>query len=128
MASAPDLDKHLPLAPHVFQILLSLLERDLHGYALLKDISDRTGGEVVLGTSTLYAALQRLVRDGFLEETEGMETAKAQGPPRKSFRITGRGRELAMQEGLRLQRLTRVVADSGLFDALAPAVPGEGKS
>ena len=63
-----DIMRHLPLAPHVFQILLSLLKEDLHGYALLKDIAERTEGEVTLGTSTLYSAVQRMVREGFLEE------------------------------------------------------------
>jgi len=127
MNSAPDRQGQLPLAPHLFQILLSLLERNLHGYAIIKDISERTCGEVTLGTSTLYAALQRLVRDGFLEETVESEPQKAQGPPRKCFRITASGRALAREEGLRIQRLSRVVAESGLFDSLAPAVGGEEK-
>lgn len=127
MSSAQDTQTQLPLAPHLFQILLSLLERDLHGYAILKDISDRTGGEMTLGTSTLYSALQRLVRDGMLEETMGGESQKAQGPPRKLFRITDSGRSLAREEGLRIQRLNRVVAATGLFDSLAPVVGGEEK-
>lgn len=124
MNSARDLEDQLPLAPHLFQILLSLLEQDLHGYAILKDVSERTGGEVSLGTSTLYAGLQRLVRDGFLEETDGSGSGKAQGPPRRCFRITPSGRALAREEGLRIQRLNRVVAESALFEALGspPAV------
>lgn len=126
MGQAPDLENRLPLPPHVFQILLSLLEGDRHGYALLKDISERTGGEMKLGTSTLYAALQRLVQGGFLEETEGSEAEKAQGPPRKLFRLTEEGRALARAEGLRVQRLNRVVIESGLLDALTPAASGEG--
>ena len=125
MGSAQDMRSQLPLAPHLFQILLSLLQRDLHGYAILKDISDRTGGEMTLGTSTLYAALQRLVRDGFLEETGGSGSQKTQGPPRKLFRVTDSGRILAREEGLRIQRLNRAVAAAGLFDSLAPAAGGE---
>jgi DNA-binding PadR family transcriptional regulator len=120
-----DLEHQLPLAPHLFQILLSLLEKDLHGYAILKDIGDRTDGEVTLGTSTLYSGLQRLVRDGFLEEAEGVRLEKGKGPPRNVFRITPLGRRLAREEGLRIQKLSQVVAESGLFDALATAGPGE---
>jgi PadR family transcriptional regulator PadR len=127
MSSVRDMQGQPPLAPHLFQILLSLLERDLHGYAILKDISERTGGEVTLGTSTLYAALQRLVRDGFLEETVEAEPQRAQGPPRRCFRITPSGQSLAREEGLRIQRLSRVVAASGLFDSLSSTVSLEEK-
>jgi len=126
MSQRQDLESHLPLPPHLFHILLSLLEGDRHGYAILRDISERTGGGIRLGASTLYAALQRLVRDGFLEETHGAGAEKTQGPPRKLFRITEAGRALAREEGLRIRRLNRVVAESGLFDALVPAAPGEG--
>ena len=41
------------LSAQVFQILLSLLDEDLHGYALIQDIRRRTDGEVVLTASTL---------------------------------------------------------------------------
>lgn len=125
MGADRNLESQLPLAPHLFQVLLSLLERDLHGYAILKDISNRTDGEMTLGTSTLYAALQRMVRDGFLEETEGSGEEKAQGPPRKCFRITESGRKLAHEEGRRIQRLAREVEESGLFEKLSPAASGK---
>lgn len=125
MSRSLDLESHLPLPPHLLQILLSLLEKDLHGYAILKDIAERTSGEVTLGTSTLYSGLQRLVRDGFLKEVEGSRLEKGKGPPRNVFRITPLGRRLAREEGMRIQKLSRVIADSGLFDALAPARSGE---
>ena len=118
MNAVPDLSGRLPLAPHLFQILLSLLQGDLHGYALLKDIAHRTDGEVVLGTSTLYAALQRLVKDGYLEEAEPSQPEETQGPPRKYFRITEAGRALAREEARRIDRLHRMVAESALFDSL----------
>ena len=34
-----------PLSPQVFQILLSLADRERHGYAIIQEIRDRTGGE-----------------------------------------------------------------------------------
>ena len=124
---SPDvgLEGQLPLPPHLFQVLLSVLERDLHGYAILKDIGERTGGEFTLGTSTLYAALQRLVRDGFLEDVDEASHERGKGPPRKVFRITPLGRRLARAAGLRIQKLSRSIAESSLFDALAAAGSGE---
>lgn len=125
MDTPPDVRDRLPLPPHVFQILLSLLQADLHGYALLKDIAQRTDGEMVLGTSTLYAALQRLVKDGFLEETDPPPHEQSQGPARKYFRITHAGRTLAGAEARRVDRLHRMVVDLGLSGALGVAGAGE---
>ena len=49
-------DPQAPLSAQVFQILLSLIDSDMHGYALIQDIRDRTRGEISLTASTLYAA------------------------------------------------------------------------
>jgi DNA-binding PadR family transcriptional regulator len=125
MSVEADLRDRLPLAPHVFQILLSLLDGDLHGYALLKDIARRTDGEMVLGTSTLYAAVQRLVKEGFLEEVGAPPEEQSLGPARRYFRITGAGRGLARAEARRVDRLHRMVTDSALARTLGVAVAGE---
>ena len=42
----------------VFQILLALIDEDLHGYAIIRDVRVRTAGEVRLTASTLYAAIK----------------------------------------------------------------------
>ena len=52
------------MSPQVFQILLSLHDHPLHGYAIIQDIAKRTDGEVRLTASTLYDALARLVEQG----------------------------------------------------------------
>ena len=49
---APPIDR-LPLSVPAFHILLSLVDQDLHGYAIIKDIETRTEGEVRLTASTL---------------------------------------------------------------------------
>ena len=67
---SPNPKEHLPLQPHVFQVLISLIESSRHGYSIIKDIGRRTGGEMALGTSTLYAAIKRMVKEGLLEETD----------------------------------------------------------
>jgi len=38
----------MTMSPQVFQILLSLADQDLHGYAIISDISDRTDGKLVI--------------------------------------------------------------------------------
>jgi DNA-binding PadR family transcriptional regulator len=127
MSPSADPNLHLPLAPHAFQILLSLLNRDLHGYSLIKDIEERTGGEMVLGTSTVYAAIKRMVEEGLLEEAPEPARESSGGPRRRYYRITDFGRRVARAEGLRISRLQRMVAESALLDETRSTVAGEVK-
>ena len=64
----PDPANPLPLTPAVFEILLSLAGGERHGYAILRDVEERTGGGVTLHAGTLYRALGRMVDDGWIEE------------------------------------------------------------
>lgn len=120
--------RFIPLAPHSFQILLSLLERELHGYSIIKDIEARTGGEMVLGTSTLYAAVKRMVQKGLLEEAMGPASDSSGGPKRKYYRIMDLGREVARAEGIRITRLQQMVAGSALLDGAPAPLAEESKS
>jgi len=91
------------LGPQVFQILLSLADRDLHGYAIIQDVRDRTGGRMRLTASTLYAALKRLLDQGLIEELDP--------PPgetdsrRRYYRLTKAGRAVGRAEAARLDEL-----------------------
>ena len=94
----PPVDQ-LPLTVPVFQILLSLVDRELHGYALIKDIDERTGGEVSLTASTLYGAVARMLDAGLIEECPTNDKDR-----RRSYRITRAGRTLVRREAERLAR------------------------
>jgi DNA-binding PadR family transcriptional regulator len=127
MARSSDPTRFLPLSPHAFQILLSLLDRDLHGYSLIKDVEDRTGGEMVLGTSTAYSAIKRMVEDGLLEDADPPPAEPSGGPRRRYYRITDLGRRVARAEGLRIRRLQEMVAGTSLLDDGEAPLPGEAK-
>jgi DNA-binding PadR family transcriptional regulator len=99
----------------VYQILLSLAAGDAHGYALIRDIRERTAGEVDLTASTLYGALQRLLDDGWITETG--DDAGSEGPPRRVYTITAEGRRVATDEARRLQRAVRQAVEVRLLDA-----------
>jgi DNA-binding PadR family transcriptional regulator len=83
-----------------FFILAALASGEAHGYRLLGAVEELSGGRVRLRAGTLYGALDRLERDGYIEldrvESEG-------GPPRRSYRITNRGRKLLEDEIARLE-------------------------
>ncbi len=88
-----------PLSAQVFQVLLSLVDDDLHGYALIQDIEQRTGGEMRLGTGTLYTAIARLVELGLIEDTGRTDER------RRYYRLTSFGGQVLALETGRLERL-----------------------
>ena len=102
-------ERLLPLSEPVFQILMSLAEEDLHGYAIIRDVEGRTVGELILSTSTLYGALQRMLRDGLIERSEQRPAPELDDERRRYYRITGFGREVAQAEANRIERLARMV-------------------
>ena len=108
------------LTPPVFQILLSLVDDDLHGYALIQDIRARTDGEVDLTASTLYGAIKRMVADGLIAEVAPSRTGE-NDPRRRYYRITRLGRDTARGEAARLERLTAMARAKRLLPALRPA-------
>ena len=103
-----------PLTPPVFQILLSLIDADrVHGYSIIRDIAERTEGEVELTASTLYAAIARLLQAELIEEVDAPE--KTGGAPRRCYRITKAGRQLAQREAERLARSVAMARDKRLL-------------
>ena len=96
-----DFDSHLPLSPAVFHILLALADEDHHGYAIMRDIEDRTDGVVKVGPGMLYGSIKWLVADGFIEEAAAK--GKAEDERRKYYRLTADGRGLLKAEASRLE-------------------------
>lgn len=97
-----------PLPSAAFQILLSLAESDLHGYAIMRLVEEQTGGRLRLGPGTLYSSIQALLEEKFIEEV--VQAAEAGEPPqrRRFYRLTGTGRKQARAEAEKLADTLRV--------------------
>ena len=102
MAATPDPASFLPLTPPLFQVLVSLADGDRHGYAILKDIEDRTGGSVRLSTGTLYGIIKRLLADALVFDVTLRRPADDER--RRYYRLTPLGRQVALAETERLER------------------------
>jgi DNA-binding PadR family transcriptional regulator len=102
-----------PISAPAFQILLSLVDEDLHGYAIILDIRERTGGRLSLTASTLYAALRRMLADGWIEEVEPPPDSPDER--RRYYRLSRRGRDIARREAARLDALTAMARDKRLL-------------
>ncbi|HXU18809.1 MAG TPA: helix-turn-helix transcriptional regulator [Terriglobales bacterium] len=96
--------ENLPLTEPVFLVLLSLAQRPRHGYSILKDVEQISGGRVVLSTGTLYGALQRLLSEGWIERFEEQDTSRE----KRAYRLSSKGRRNLEAEIERMRHLTRV--------------------
>jgi len=108
-----------PLTPAIFALLLALHDGERHGYALMADVSDLTGGTVTLGPATLYRSLQRMRVDGLVEEIDDPEPsvrADRRAERRRSYRITPAGRAATNAEAQRLTRLIKAAARLGVLN------------
>lgn len=105
---------HLPLSVPVFQILMSLSDQDLHGYAIIQDIRARTESEVELTASTLYAAIKRLLEERLIVEVESRPGTEGDDPRRRYYRITPNGLDVARLEAARLERAVKMARQKKL--------------
>ena len=119
----PDPTPAPPLSAQVFHILLALVDDNLHGYAIIQDVAERTGGEVRLTASTLYAAVKRLLESGWIEELTRRPKSD-DDPRRRYYRLTTLGREVARAEARRLERLAAMARAKRLLPAAAPVPRG----
>jgi DNA-binding PadR family transcriptional regulator len=101
------------MTPQVFQVLLSLSDAPRHGYAMIQDIDDRTGGEIRLTASTLYDALARLVDAGLIAEVPA--PAADRDSRRRYYSLTRAGREAAATEARRLQRVLSMAREKKII-------------
>lgn len=95
----------MSVRPVEFHILLSLAGDERHGYAILQEIERFTAGELRLEPGTLYRALHRMLKDGWVAESGRRPAARDDDERRRYYRLTPLGRRIAAAEADRLARL-----------------------
>ena len=105
------------LEPHWFQILLALADRDLHGLAIMKDVLERTGGQMRLWPVMLYRALGRLADSGLVAEVAAPDGVSVGGGRPRFFRLTPAGRRACAAEAARLEGFVEVARRKKLLKA-----------
>ena len=108
----------LRLTPAFVHLLLALSAGPRHGYALMQEIEQRTGGRIRLGPSSLYYSLARLEDAGLIEEVEA-PAADLRGEPhaerRRYYRLTKRGRQRVADEAAVLADIVAHARTQGLL-------------
>ena len=92
------------LTPAMFQILLSLADREKHGYAIMKDVHHQTSNEMHLSAGTLYAALARLLKKGLIKESPPRPESLHDDARRHYYYLTSLGRNTVAAEAGRMQK------------------------
>ncbi len=65
-----------PLAPAVLNIWLALADEERHGYGIMKEAEERTGGEVRVGLGTLYGSIKRMLDQGLSRSPTSVPTRR----------------------------------------------------
>jgi len=99
----------LPLKAHWFHVLLSLADQEQHGYGIMQEVLERTGGKVRLWPATLYGTLKRLLDAGLIDECAGRGSRDSGDERRRYYRLTRLGRRVLEAESARLEDLVRVL-------------------
>ncbi|HXA66772.1 MAG TPA: helix-turn-helix transcriptional regulator [Bryobacteraceae bacterium] len=99
----------LPLKTNWFHILLSLAADEQHGYGIMQEVLDRTGGKVHLWPATLYGTLARLIDADLIEESEERPAAELDDARRRYYKLTRLGRQVLDLESQRLEELVNVM-------------------
>jgi len=102
-------ESFLPLKPHWFHVLLSLADQEQHGYGIMQEVLERTGGKVRLWPATLYGTLKRLMDEDLIEESPARPAPEHDDARRRYYRLTRLGRRVLAAESERLEDLVRVI-------------------
>jgi DNA-binding PadR family transcriptional regulator len=105
----------LPLPAAVFHILTALADCDRHGYSIIQDTAERTGGKIRLNAGTLYSSIHRMLEQGLIEELRESPDPANSDERRRYYRITKRGRQVALAEAKRLSDLLDQARATGLI-------------
>ncbi len=103
-----------PLSIVAVDVLLSLTRGAKHGYAIKREIEDRIGNGFILGSGSLYQAIQRLQRRGFIDE--GVVQGVADARRGRVYRIKPAGKASLKAEFARMDRVLRFARANALVD------------
>jgi DNA-binding PadR family transcriptional regulator len=114
-------ESFLPLTSAVFHILITLADGEAHGYAMMQEVTRRSGGTVRLGPGTLYGAISRLLEDRIIEESEERPDPEMDDTRRRYYRLTKFGGRVLAAETERLADLVRAARSTKVVRKLRPA-------
>lgn len=112
-----DVASHLPLKPTALQILLTLAGGERYGYAIIKEVAERTGGRVELHPGALYRFIRRLDEQGLIEELDHRPVPEQEDDERRRYYgITELGRWVVAADVRRMGEMVAWARDVEVAD------------
>jgi DNA-binding PadR family transcriptional regulator len=105
MSGRQQVEEFLPLPASVMHIAVALADGEKHGYAILRDVAELSGGAVQMGSGTLYGSIKRMLDQGLIEETEERPDPALDDQRRRYYRLTELGQRVGAAEHRRLTAL-----------------------
>jgi DNA-binding PadR family transcriptional regulator len=100
-----DVDSYLPLPASAMHIIVALAAGERHGYAIMRDIAELSGGSVKMGPGTMYGSVKRMIDQGLVEETDERPDPALDDERRRYYRLTALGQRVGAAEQGRLTAL-----------------------
>ncbi|WP_455617519.1 PadR family transcriptional regulator [Eisenbergiella sp.] len=100
--------KKEPLTESYFYILLCLYRHANHGYGIMQEAGELSGGRVRIGSGTMYGAVSNMMKKGWIAECDGEPEDRTAGENRntgvrkKLYVLTDSGRKVLEAELIRL--------------------------
>ena len=108
----------LPLNHADYHILLALADGERHGYGIMSDVEEISGGATRFGPGTLYTSIKRLLTSGLIEESEKRPDPKLDDERRRYYRLSGLGKKVLSAESERLSTLLRYARSHRIVKAI----------
>ena len=103
-----------PLTPPAFYVLLALHQRERHGYEIMKNVEQESGGKIAMGPGTLYGVVKRLLNEGLIEESGERPDPERDDERRRYYRLNAAGRQRLGTELQRFEQAVRRARELGI--------------
>ena len=117
-----------PLTPAVFHVLLALADGERHGYAIMQEVAENTGGRISMGPGTLYGTIKRLLESRMIEESDQRPDPELDDERRRYYRLSALGQEVVKAEAQRYAELAAVARRKRLIGRPRAAAQAGGVS
>jgi DNA-binding PadR family transcriptional regulator len=105
MVAGDEVERFLPLPASVMHVVVALADGEKHGYAIMRDVAELSGGAVRMGSGTLYGSIKRMLDQGLIEEADERPDPALDDQRRRYYRLTALGHRVGAAENRRLSSL-----------------------
>lgn len=109
------------ITPVVLHVLLALSDGETHGYGIMREITERTGGELKVGPGSLYFTLNKLLDAGMIAESSDRPDPELDDARRKYYRLTESGLAVLESELVAMSEIVDLARAKRLLRGPSPA-------